>query len=56
MQDAPRSAKSTTASEKTSDGLSAEERAAIKERSQELKAAKRRGPSGKADHEADVAV
>ena len=54
MKDAPRSAKSTTASEKTSDGFSDEERAAIKERAQELKAAKRRGPSGKADQESAV--
>jgi uncharacterized protein YdhG (YjbR/CyaY superfamily) len=49
----PRSAKRTTA--KASKGFTAEERAAMRERAQELKAAARRGPrSGKADGERDV--
>ncbi len=49
------SAKSTTASGKTSKGFTDEERAAMKERAQELKAAARRGPrAGKADRESDV--
>ena len=38
------SAKSTTASPETSEGFTAEERAAMKERAQELKAEARRGP------------
>jgi uncharacterized protein YdhG (YjbR/CyaY superfamily) len=52
-----KSAKSTTASKKKSNGFTAEERAAMKERAQELKADARRGPRGKkgqADGEADV--
>jgi uncharacterized protein YdhG (YjbR/CyaY superfamily) len=50
-----KSAKSTTASGKTSKGFTAEERAAMKERAQELKAAARRGPrAGKADGESAV--
>ena len=50
-----KSAKSTTAIEKTSGGFSDEERAAMKERAQELKAAGRRGPrADKADGESDV--
>jgi uncharacterized protein YdhG (YjbR/CyaY superfamily) len=49
------SAKSTTAIGKTSKGFTDEERVAMKERAQELKAAARRGPrSGKADGETDV--
>src|ERR671910_2427605 len=50
-----RSAKSTTASGKKSKGFTHEERAAMKERAQELKSASRRGPrAGKADGESDV--
>jgi uncharacterized protein YdhG (YjbR/CyaY superfamily) len=50
-----KSAKSTTASGKTSRGFADEERAAMKERAQELKAAARRGPrADKADGERDV--
>jgi uncharacterized protein YdhG (YjbR/CyaY superfamily) len=49
------SAKSTTATGKTSKGFTAEERAAMRERAQELKAAARRGPrAGKADGESAV--
>src|SRR5436309_1576357 len=47
---AQKSAKSTSASGKTSKGFTVEERAAMKERAQELKAAR----SGKADGESDV--
>jgi uncharacterized protein YdhG (YjbR/CyaY superfamily) len=50
-----RSAKSTTAAGKTFKGFTDEERAAMKERGRELKAAARRGPrAGKADGESDV--
>ena len=50
-----KSAKSTTATDKTSEGFTDEERAAMKERAQELKAAARRGPSAaKTDGESDV--
>jgi len=49
------SAKSTTASGKKSKGFTDEERAAMKERAQELKAEARRGPrADKADGESDV--
>jgi uncharacterized protein YdhG (YjbR/CyaY superfamily) len=48
-----KSAKSTTASTKKSTGFTDQERAAMKERAQELKADARRG-SGKADGESDV--
>jgi uncharacterized protein YdhG (YjbR/CyaY superfamily) len=51
------SAKSTTANNKKSKGFTAEERAAMKERAQELKAEGRRGPRAKkdnADGESDV--
>ena len=52
---AQRSAKRTTATGKTSKGFTAEERAAMKERAQELKADARRGPrAGKADGESAV--
>jgi len=45
----------TTATGKASQGFTDEERAAMKERAQELKAAARRGPrAGKADGESDV--
>jgi uncharacterized protein YdhG (YjbR/CyaY superfamily) len=50
-----KSAKSTTATDKTFTGLTDEERAAMKERTNELKAEARRGPrAGKADGERDV--
>jgi uncharacterized protein YdhG (YjbR/CyaY superfamily) len=52
-----KSAKSTTANNKKSKGFTAEERAAMKERAQELKAEGRRGPRAKkdkADGESDV--
>jgi uncharacterized protein YdhG (YjbR/CyaY superfamily) len=49
------SAKSTTATGKTFEGFTDEERAAMKERGQELKAAARRGPrADKADGESAV--
>src|SRR5213595_1425832 len=52
-KDTQRSARRTTG--KTSKGFTDEERAAMKERAQELKAAARRGPrAGKADGESDV--
>jgi uncharacterized protein YdhG (YjbR/CyaY superfamily) len=50
-----KSAKSTTATRKKAKGFTDEERAAMKERAQELKAEARRGPRGKkADGEGDV--
>ena len=50
-----KSAKGTAASDKTSEGFTADERAAVKERAKELKAAGRRGPhAGKADGESDL--
>jgi uncharacterized protein YdhG (YjbR/CyaY superfamily) len=50
-----KSTKSTTASGKKSEGFTDEERAAMKERAQELKAAARRGPrAGKAEGESAV--
>ncbi|MHB8993288.1 MAG: iron chaperone [Chloroflexota bacterium] len=53
MKDTRKSAKSTTG--EASEGFTDEERAAMKERAQELKAAARRGPrSGKEDGESDV--
>ncbi len=53
MKDTQKSAKSTTA--KTSGGFSDEERGAMKERAQELRAAARRGPrANKADGETAV--
>ena len=55
MKDTQKSAKSTTATEKKSEGFTDEERAAMKERARELKAAARRGPrADKADGESDV--
>src|SRR5215813_5808598 len=55
MNDTQKSAKSTTASRKTSGGFTDEERAAMKEHGQELKTAARRGPrAAKADGESDV--
>src|SRR6059036_3534143 len=50
-----KSAKSTTATDNKARGFTDEERAAMKERAQELKAEARRGPrAGKADGESDV--
>ena len=55
MKETQKSAKSTTAINKTSEGFTDEERAAMKERHQELKAAARRGPrADKADGESAV--
>jgi uncharacterized protein YdhG (YjbR/CyaY superfamily) len=54
-KDAQKSAKSTTATKKKSNGFTAEERAAMKERAQELKT-DARGKKDKADGEADVLV
>jgi uncharacterized protein YdhG (YjbR/CyaY superfamily) len=54
-KDTQESAKSTTTVNKKSKGFTDEERAAMKERAQEVKAAGRRGPrAGKADGESDV--
>jgi uncharacterized protein YdhG (YjbR/CyaY superfamily) len=54
-KDTQKSAKSTTAINKKSKGFTAEERAAMKERAQEMKAEARRGPrTKKADGESDV--
>jgi len=52
MKDKQTSAKRTTATDKTFEGFTDEERAAMKQRTQELKAAARRG--GKADEERAV--
>jgi uncharacterized protein YdhG (YjbR/CyaY superfamily) len=49
MKDTKKSAKSARASGETSEGFSAEERAAMKERAQEVKAKRRRSPGAKAD-------
>ena len=55
MSDTKKSAKGTAATDKKSKGFTDEERAAMKERAQELKAAARRGPrAAKADGESDV--
>jgi uncharacterized protein YdhG (YjbR/CyaY superfamily) len=55
MKDTQKSAKSTTAVDKTSEGWTDEERAAMKERAQEVKAAARRGRrADKADGESAV--
>jgi uncharacterized protein YdhG (YjbR/CyaY superfamily) len=55
MTDTQKSANSTTATGKTFEGLTDEERAAMKQRTQELKAEARRGRgAGKADAERDV--
>src|SRR5262245_40091942 len=56
-KDTQKSAKSTTAISKGSKGFTDEERAAMKERAEELKAEARRGPRAKkdkADGESDV--
>ena len=55
MKDTQKSAKSTAATDKKYEGFTDEERSAMKERAQELKAAAGRGPSGKkADEESAV--
>jgi len=55
MTNTQKSAKSTTAIDKPVQGWTADERAAMKERAQELKAAARRGPrADKADGESAV--
>jgi hypothetical protein len=55
MNDTQKSAKRPTATDKTSEGWTDEERAAMKERSRELKTAGRRGSrAGKADGESAV--
>jgi uncharacterized protein YdhG (YjbR/CyaY superfamily) len=55
MKDTQKSAKSTTATGKKSKGFTDEERAAMKERAEELKAEARRGPRArKADGESAV--
>jgi uncharacterized protein YdhG (YjbR/CyaY superfamily) len=55
MNDTRKSAKSTSATGKTFEGFTDEERGAMKERARELKAAARRGPrADKADGERDV--
>jgi uncharacterized protein YdhG (YjbR/CyaY superfamily) len=55
MKDTQKSAKRTTATDKTSEGWTDEERAAMKARAQELKASARRGArADKADGESDV--
>jgi uncharacterized protein YdhG (YjbR/CyaY superfamily) len=55
MKDPQKSAQSTTATGKKFEGLTDEERAALKQRTREQKAAGRRGPrAGKADGERDV--
>jgi uncharacterized protein YdhG (YjbR/CyaY superfamily) len=55
MKDTQKSAKTTTAIDKKFEGFTDEERAAMKERGQELKAAARRGPrAAKADGESEV--
>ncbi|HEX7605109.1 MAG TPA: DUF1801 domain-containing protein [Usitatibacter sp.] len=54
-KDMQKSAKSTTTINKQSKGFTDEERAAMRERAQELKAPARRGPrAGKANGESDV--
>jgi uncharacterized protein YdhG (YjbR/CyaY superfamily) len=54
-RDTQKSAKSTTASDKKSKGFTGVERAAMKDRAQELKAEAGRAPrAGKADGESDV--
>ena len=55
MNDMKKSAKRSTASDKTYEGFTAEERAAMKDRAQELKTAARRGPrTAKADGESEL--
>jgi uncharacterized protein YdhG (YjbR/CyaY superfamily) len=55
MNDTKKSAERATASDKTYEGFTAEERAAMKDRAQELKAGARRGPRpAKVDEESEV--
>jgi uncharacterized protein YdhG (YjbR/CyaY superfamily) len=55
MNDTRKSAKTTAATDKKFEGFTDDERGAMKERAQELKAAARRGPRGKkADEESAV--
>ena len=55
MKDTPKSATGTTATGKTYEGFTAEERAAMKDRAKELKATGRRGSrAAKGDEESDV--
>ena len=55
MNDSKKSVKSTTAADKTYQGFTDEERAAMRERAKELKATARRSPrAAKADGESDV--
>jgi uncharacterized protein YdhG (YjbR/CyaY superfamily) len=55
MKDTQKSAKRTAATDQKFEGFTDEERGAMKERAQELKAAARRGPRGKkADEESAV--
>ena len=55
MNDTQKSAKRTAATDKTVEGWTDEERAAMQERNRELKAAARRGPrAAKADGERDL--
>jgi hypothetical protein len=55
MNDTPKAAKTTTAKNKTFEGFTDEERGAMKDRAQELKAAARRSPrAGKEDGESEV--
>jgi len=55
MKDAQKPGKSTTAKAKTYEGFTDEERGAMKDRAQEMKAAARRGPRGaKADGESEL--
>jgi len=54
VNDTKKPTKRTAARDTSSEGWTDEERAAMKEHSQELKAAKRRGSAGKADGESDV--
>ena len=55
MTDTPKAAKRTPAADKAPEGWTGEERAAMKQRSQELKAEARRGRgAGKADAESEV--
>jgi uncharacterized protein YdhG (YjbR/CyaY superfamily) len=53
-KDTQESAKSTTATNEKSKGFTDEEKAAMQERAQELKAEARRGKKGKADGESDL--
>ena len=56
MKDTRKSAESTTPTDKTPEGWTDEERAAMKERARELKATARRGPRGKKVDEEDAVL